>query len=116
MALSPSKSPGFESTLMTSLLPNSSLGSTYSQEFTPGRTISLSDVKEKYGAIVGYMFTINSMIAASVLAFPWAFHRGGWLLGLLVHIVFCSLSYTLSSMIFDIMSRMDLINRLRREG
>ena len=90
--------------------------SMYSEEFTPGRTISLSEVKEKYGAFVGYLFTINSMIGSGILAYPWAYARCGWVLGLLLLLLFCSVSYTLSNMMFDTMSRMDLINRLRREG
>ena len=58
--------------------------SMYTDEFTPGRTISLSEAKEKYGAFIGYLFTINSMIGSGILAYPWAFHQGGWLLGLLL--------------------------------
>ena len=37
------------------------------------RTISLIDVEEKYGLLVGYFFTINSIIGAGILGVPWAF-------------------------------------------
>ena len=60
------------------------------------RTISLIDVEEKYGLLVGYFFTINSIIGAGILGVPWAFQAAGWLLALITFLFFAALSLVLA--------------------
>ena len=45
---------------------------------------SLLDVDEKYGAWIGYFFTINSIVGAGILGIPWGYRMGGLGLGIIL--------------------------------
>jgi amino acid permease len=76
------------------------------------RSISLSEIKEKYGFWVGYFYTINCSIGSGILAMPWAFQTAGWILGLIILGITAMFSFTYLSFIIDSLSRSEVLGRL----
>ena len=64
----------------------------------------------------GYFYTINTIIGSGVLAIPWAYSEGGWLLGLLCQAFTTSFSLVLAYHLIQIMSRMQVLSRLSSNG
>lgn len=71
---------------------------------------------ETQGFWPGYFYTINCIIGSGVLAVPWAYAEGGWLLGLLCQGFTTAFSLILAYQIIQIMSRMQVLSKLSKNG
>ncbi|OMJ74345.1 hypothetical protein SteCoe_26734 [Stentor coeruleus] len=64
----------------------------------------------------GYFYTINSIIGSGMLAIPWAYSEGGWLLGVLSQIFTTTFTLILSYHQIQIMSRIEVLCNLSKRG
>ena len=75
---------------------------------------SSNEAKENW--IVGYCYTINSVIGAGILGLPWAYSTSGWLLGILAQFFALLLSIGASYQILSAWSRVEAIVQLKESG
>lgn len=64
----------------------------------------------------GYFYTINSIIGSGILAIPWAYTEGGWLLGLICQAFTTSFALILAYHLIQIMSRMEVLSKMTKNG
>jgi amino acid permease len=64
----------------------------------------------------GYALVLNSIIGPSVLAIPWAFSKGGIILGILCQFFTTLISTMLTYQLLQIISRLELIKDLQESG
>lgn len=69
-----------------------------------------------FGAGTGFVYTVNTTVGAGFLGLPWAYLQGGWLLCVLVQVAIALLSWLMSLMLLEVMSRAEAVTRLREEG
>ena len=64
----------------------------------------------------GYALVLNSIIGPSVLAIPWAYSRGGIILGIICQLITTLISTVLTYQTLQIISRLELIKDLQENG
>jgi len=68
-----------------------------------------------HGFWVGFFFTINSIIGAGLLAVPWAYDKGGIVLGSTLQVIAAVLALILGFQMLEIMSRTEALVRQTEE-
>lgn len=71
---------------------------------------------EKFGLTTGYFFSINIVVGAGFLALPNAFETSGWLVSIVYMVWTAYQSYFLACQLLEVMSRTEVIVRLREQG
>ncbi|CAG9314267.1 unnamed protein product [Blepharisma stoltei] len=71
---------------------------------------------DKFGLSTGYFFSVNIVVGAGFLALPHAFKTSGWLISFFYMIFTAYQSYYLARQLLEVMSRTEVIVRLREEG
>lgn len=64
----------------------------------------------------GYFYTINSIFGSGVLAMPWFYSEGGWLLGVFCQIFISFFSLVLAYHLIQIISRIGALFKLSKSG
>ena len=72
--------------------------------------------KADQGFFMGYFYTINSTIGSGVLAIPWAYSQGGWLLGTVLQLFTAFYSIVLAYLLLQVMSRVYVLHHLKEKG
>jgi amino acid permease len=66
----------------------------------------------RFGLWTGYFFSINVVIGSGFLTLPYSFNNSGWVLGLILMVVFALQSFYLGAMLIEVISRVECIKRL----
>ncbi|CAG9320751.1 unnamed protein product [Blepharisma stoltei] len=66
--------------------------------------------------LVGYAFTVNSVVGAGVLGIPWGYYKTGWTLGLFSQVFSTSVSFILLYLLLQALSRMEVLSNLCEKG
>lgn len=64
----------------------------------------------KLGEKLGYVLMVNTAIGSGYFAIPWAYHKGGWLLSLLLEVLFLVLGYILALQVLEILLKVRFLH------
>lgn len=75
-----------------------------------------SSPKTTFTLWTGYFFSINVVVGAGFLTLPYVFHRAGWLFSSAYMIFTAFVCYFIAAQLIEVMSRAEIILRMREEG
>jgi len=59
----------------------------------------------RLGEKLGYVLIVNTAIGSGYFAIPWAYNRGGWLLSLILEVLFLAVGYILALQVLEILHK-----------
>lgn len=74
------------------------------------------EVEENQSFVVSYLYIINTIIAADVLAIPWAYQEAGWAAGLLSQALASVFAIIIAFLLVQSLSRMEVLAELSEKG